>query len=156
MKIHKNRPRTGKPDLLCSSSWIFIYIQEDRRCFLCFTALSECLRLFPSRRRAIDWIRHMTSVFDQYGGNSSIVLSLYCQFQICFLEKAARFCSLSARQDDSHGFLWVRFYSVWTCPGVVFSHCSERCSASDRVDCKVGLSVSCTVYNGVLLLNLSS
>lgn len=87
----------------------------------------------------------MTSVFEQHGGNSSIV----CHDHLAnlsvsdfFFEKIAYFGHFELINDDSHGFLWLRFYSVWTSSGVIFSHCRERCSASDRVDCKVSSLVS--------------
>ena len=60
-------------------------------------------------------------------------------------EKIAYFGHFELVQDDADGFLWLRIYSVWTSRRVIFSHCRERCSASDRVDCQVRSLVSCTL-----------
>lgn len=85
----------------------------------------------------------MTSVFEQYGGNNSVVSLSVSEF---FFEKIAYFGRFELVQDDADGFLWLRFYSVWTSSRVILSYCGERCSASDRVDCQVRSLVSCTFH----------
>ena len=40
-------------------------------------------------------------------------------------------------RDDSIGLLRLRLYSIWTSFSVIFSYCSERCWASDRLDREV-------------------
>ena len=54
-----------------------------------------------------------------------------------FFEKIVYCGHFELVKDDSDGFLWMRLYSIWTSFSVIFAHCRERCSASDRVDCQV-------------------
>jgi len=73
--------------------------------------------------------------------------SVFLSVSDFFFEKTAYFGHFELVQDDPDGFLWLRFYSVWTSSRVIFPHCRERCSASDRVDCQVrSLVVSCTLH----------
>ena len=63
--------------------------------------------------------------------------SVFLSVSDFFFEKLAYFGHFELVQDDADGFLWLRFYSVWTSSGVIFSNCRERCPASDRVDSQV-------------------
>lgn len=132
MKIQKSPPRTGKTDLLClhsGGSPLFSFFHGFLRVSPTVSELAKRYRLATSCDVSVcpTWRKQFNSFV------------INCQFQIFSFEKTARFCSLWIREHDSHGFLWMRFHSVWPSFCAVFSHCSERCSASDRVDCKVKL-----------------